>query len=67
MVTFTLQSLANLAVIPLQDILELDDRARMNTPGTVGSPNWEWKLVNFNLFNKKIPLLKKLNKQTKRA
>jgi len=67
MVTLTLQSLAYLAVIPLQDILELDDRARMNTPGTVGSPNWEWKLVNFKSFIKKIPLLKKLIQQTKRA
>jgi 4-alpha-glucanotransferase len=67
MVTYTLLSLADLAVIPLQDILELDDRARMNTPGTVGSPNWEWKLVDFQSFIEKIPSLKKLIKQTKRA
>ena len=26
------------------DLLELDDSARLNTPGTVGSPNWEWQL-----------------------
>jgi 4-alpha-glucanotransferase len=67
MVTYTLLSLADLAVIPLQDILELDDRARMNTPGTVGSPNWEWKLVDFQSFIEKIPSLKKLIKQTKRS
>ena len=34
--------------MPLSDILGLDDEARLNTPGTVGSPNWEWCLENFN-------------------
>jgi 4-alpha-glucanotransferase len=30
-------------VVPLQDLLELDDRARFNTPGT-SSGNWSWRL-----------------------
>ena len=34
---------ADLAVVPLQDLLELDDRARFNTPGT-SSDNWCWRL-----------------------
>jgi 4-alpha-glucanotransferase len=34
---------ADLAVVPLQDLLELDDRARFNTPGT-SSGNWCWRL-----------------------
>jgi len=34
---------ADLAVVPLQDLLELDDRARFNTPGT-SSGNWSWRL-----------------------
>jgi 4-alpha-glucanotransferase len=34
---------AELAVVPLQDLLELDDSARFNTPGTVGR-NWCWRL-----------------------
>lgn len=37
---------SKMTIIPLQDLLALDDRARMNYPGTVGSPNWEWKLKN---------------------
>jgi len=40
--TWNLPSL--MTIVPLQDLLGLDDRARMNYPGTVGSPNWEWKL-----------------------
>ena len=44
-VRFALDDHARLAIIPAQDLLERDDSARMNTPGTVGSPNWEWKLA----------------------
>ncbi len=35
-------SVANLAVIPLQDLLNLDARARFNTPGT-SKGNWTWR------------------------
>jgi 4-alpha-glucanotransferase len=38
-----LASKAELAVVPLQDLLHLDDRARFNTPGTI-SGNWCWRL-----------------------
>ncbi len=36
-------SRAMFAVAPLQDFLGLDDRARMNTPGTTGD-NWTWRI-----------------------
>jgi len=38
-----LRSRAELAVVPLQDLLELGDEARFNTPGTA-SGNWSWRL-----------------------
>ena len=34
---------ARLAIIPMQDFLGLDSRARMNTPGTTEG-NWRWRL-----------------------
>jgi 4-alpha-glucanotransferase len=37
-----LQSVANIAVIPLQDVLGLGSEGRMNFPGTVEG-NWEWR------------------------
>lgn len=37
-----LGSVANLAVIPMQDILELGSEHRMNTPGTTEG-NWRWR------------------------
>lgn len=37
-------SVANIVVIPLQDILNLDNSARMNLPGTLGG-NWTWRFT----------------------
>ena len=37
-----LESVANLAILPLQDVLQLDSGARMNTPGTTEG-NWRWR------------------------
>ncbi len=38
-----LRSVAQLAVVPMQDLLQLDSEARMNTPGTMNSGNWSWR------------------------
>ena len=43
MIRGALSSVANTAVIPMQDILGLDDNARMNLPSSVGSANWSWR------------------------
>lgn len=37
-------SYAQLVVFPVQDVLELDTASRMNTPSTVGSHNWSWRM-----------------------
>jgi 4-alpha-glucanotransferase len=36
-------SIANLAIYPLQDVLGLPSEHRMNTPGTIGDHNWTWR------------------------
>lgn len=41
-IRLALSSVANQAVIPLQDVLGLGSDARMNTPGKP-SDNWEWR------------------------
>lgn len=40
-----------MTIFQLQDVLKLDNSARMNYPGTVGDPNWTWKLKDFNFVN----------------
>jgi len=37
-------SVANTAITTVQDLLNLGHEARMNTPSTVGVPNWCWRL-----------------------
>jgi 4-alpha-glucanotransferase len=41
-------SVAAFAVTPMQDILDLGTRARMNYPGRLGG-NWEWRLRETDL------------------
>ncbi len=36
-------SVAQTAIVPLQDLLRLGSEARMNRPGTSGPPNWCWR------------------------
>jgi 4-alpha-glucanotransferase len=42
MIRAVLASVADVAVVPLQDVLGLGTEARMNLPGTVGG-NWKWR------------------------
>ena len=38
-----ISSVADTAIIPIQDYLGLDERARINIPSTVGN-NWKWRM-----------------------
>ncbi|MBD1914146.1 MULTISPECIES: 4-alpha-glucanotransferase [unclassified Leptolyngbya] len=48
-----LASVADLAIIPLQDILSLDGRARMNDPST-NAGNWRWRYRSSDLLTKDV-------------
>ncbi len=67
MVRFVYRSRACMAIVPLADILGLDDEARLNTPGTVGSPNWEWRLTDWDALEKEKEDITKLVLKSKRA
>ena len=41
-----------ITIFQLQDILKLDDRARINFPSTVGDHNWSFKLRDLSWRNK---------------
>lgn len=43
LISLVMRSGAELAVIPMQDWLGLDDRSRMNTPSVTGG-NWQWRM-----------------------
>jgi len=44
MIRAVLASVADVAIIPLQDVLGLGSEARMNLPGTLGG-NWKWRYL----------------------
>jgi 4-alpha-glucanotransferase len=43
-IRLALSSVAEMAIIPLQDVMRLDDSARMNVPG-LGTGNWGWRFL----------------------
>lgn len=62
----TMQSVARLAIIPIQDILNLDETSRMNTPGS-GGRSWQWRLQPGQLTDTVAQKLLKLTKMTGRG
>lgn len=66
LVRFVYGSKSKLAIVPAADILGLDDSARLNTPGTLGSPNWEWRLDSFAGLNRKKKWVRELIKESER-
>lgn len=52
---------AYLAIAPMQDFLGLDDKARMNTPSTIGG-NWDWRMKKEDIIEE---LGKKIAKLTR--
>ena len=44
MIRYIYQSESNTVITPIQDILGEDSLARFNTPGTLSSDNWSWRL-----------------------
>lgn len=60
LLAYTLKSRAGYAIIPMPDILGLGKEGRINTPGTVGSPNWEWRMTDFERAGRELGRYKKL-------
>jgi len=58
-------SVADQAIFPLQDFMNLDSRYRMNIPGTVGD-NWMWRYTPDMLQNVDKHRIKKMAEMTNR-
>ena len=63
---FTMGLKCNWVILPYQDLLGMDNVSRINEPGTVGSPNWEWKLDSYDHLEEAMAMLKGLVKATDR-
>ncbi len=60
-----LASVANVAIIPMQDLLELNSEHRMNTPGTITN-NWIWRMEKHLLKDEHKNYLLSLTKKYNR-
>lgn len=57
---------ADTAVVPMQDLLDLGEECRMNTPGTVGC-NWTWRMLpaDLGVLSEKVRMLNILGNRGK--
>lgn len=51
MINAAMQSVANSAVLVMQDVMRLDNSARMNTPGKAAG-NWGWRMGDSGVFER---------------
>lgn len=54
-------TVCDIAIVTMQDVMELDSQYRMNTPGTP-SGNWKWRYTKNMLLNEYAEKLKYLSK-----
>ena len=57
-IDYSLDSNADMVIIPMFDWLHLDNSARLNKPGTVGAPNWMWRMTDLAPFAGICPSVK---------
>ena len=60
MISYILKGKAEYAIFLMADILGLGKEGHINTPGTVGSPNWEWRMPSFEQAKKELSRYKEL-------
>jgi 4-alpha-glucanotransferase len=59
-------SVADLAIVPLQDVLDLGSEARMNVPG-VAKGNWSWRAPSDAFTPERAQRLRRLAEDTERG
>ena len=60
LIEYCFKSKSKIVMVTVQDIMGLDDSARINVPGTDDSKNWTWKLDDFTKFKNKIRMFKNI-------
>ncbi len=56
--SFVLQSEPEIVIIPMSDLIKAGEIGVLNRPGTVGSPNWEWRMPSLEAFEKYLPAVR---------
>ena len=59
MIAAAFGSVGEIAIVPMQDVLGLDNSARMNTPGSMDN-NWTWRMTDEQLSSADLSRLREL-------
>lgn len=54
LIGYTLKCCPDYTIMSMPDILGIGRQGHINTPGTVGSPNWEWRMPDFEAAKKAL-------------
>ena len=63
LIKLLMESVANMVIIPMQDLLNLGEEKRMNLPGTANN-NWQWRVISEQI---NVPISKQLLNITKKS
>ncbi len=66
-VTYAMERPADLAIVPVADVLSLGAEGRINTPGTVGDPDWMWRLTDFARLRRQKDFLRRIVEKSGRG
>lgn len=66
LISYGMLSVANTVIVPLQDYMQLDTEARLNTPGTAKG-NWQWRFNADDLSDELKQTILRLSKKRKSA
>ena len=58
-IRLAMSSIASLCITPMQDLLNLDGKARINVPSTLGG-NWTWRMEKGKFDEKTVERLKRM-------
>ncbi len=59
-IDYALASNGDMVIIPMGDWLHMGNEARVNTPGTVGKGNWDWRMTKLDPFMRKRKAIREL-------
>ena len=63
LISYMLKSKPEYAILPMADVLGQGKEGHINTPGTVGRPNWEWRMPDFEQAEKEMKKYRNLFKE----
>ena len=66
LIRVAMTSVADVAIFPLQDVLDLGSEARMNVPG-VATGNWSWRVHSDSFTQERADRLRRLAEKTGRG